>query len=193
MPAQASYDLTAPRIYLETGDVRVLRLTRGFHTVISAAQFEVVGGFKWSAQVCGDGRVYAARWAERNSLGSRRKFYLHRMITGAPFGMKVDHWNGDTLDNRDCNLRITTTDQNNANRVYSGVVGVILDPRSCLTKRYRARLGSRHLGYFLTEAEAAAAYDAAALETFGPYAVTNASGRNGAPDFPIVQQEEVPF
>lgn len=41
---------------------------------------------------------------------------LHRVIMNPPDGMVVDHINGDTLDNRKCNLRICTVATNNRNR-----------------------------------------------------------------------------
>lgn len=44
------------------------------------------------------------------------KVRLHRFITNCPKDMVVDHINGDTLDNRLCNLKITTQSENNKNR-----------------------------------------------------------------------------
>lgn len=41
---------------------------------------------------------------------------MHRLIMGFPVNMEVDHINGDTLDNRRCNLRICTHAENMANR-----------------------------------------------------------------------------
>lgn len=44
------------------------------------------------------------------------KVRLHRFITDCPKDMVVDHINGDTLDNRLCNLKITTQSENSKNR-----------------------------------------------------------------------------
>jgi hypothetical protein len=47
--------------------------------------------------------------------GKRRSLPLHRVIVSAPKGSTVDHLNGNTLDNRKANLRITTSSGNAKN------------------------------------------------------------------------------
>lgn len=51
-------------------------------------------------------KPYAIRNAAKEG-GGREYVKLHRLIVDAPFGKVVDHINGDTLDNRKANLRIT--------------------------------------------------------------------------------------
>jgi len=41
---------------------------------------------------------------------------MHRFLTDAPTGMKVDHDNHNTLDNTDDNLKVVTNAQNSRNR-----------------------------------------------------------------------------
>ncbi len=76
------------------------------------------------------------------------------MITGCPEGYEVDHISLDTLDNRSCNLRIVTHQQNQINHSLqrnnsSGVSGVDFYPRN---EKYRARIKVSqqeiHLGYY---------------------------------------------
>ena len=63
-------------------------------------------------------------YCKNNKIGM-----LHRFIMNCPDDMVVDHINHDRLDNRKCNLRICTKQQNNLNinvrsNNTSGVTGV---------------------------------------------------------------------
>lgn len=91
---------------------------------------------------------------------STRSQYLHRVLVDAPIGMCVDHINGNSLDNRLCNLRICTQNENcqNINRTsgLSKERGVSWEER---TKTWRARAIvngiTYRLGRFNTIEEAA--------------------------------------
>ncbi len=92
----------------------------------------------------------------------------------------IDHINGDGRDNRQANLRQANYSQNSQNRRKIGrqcgsqYKGMWLDKR---TRKWRAQIcfGGRkkHLGYYNDEAEAAMAYDAAALRYHGRFAKVN--------------------
>lgn len=87
--------------------------------------------------------------------------YLHRLITCAPKGAVVDHINGDGLDNRKSNLRVTNQTVNMANRTRnqannrSGFRGVCYIKEK---RKWRAEVNlnnkSHHLGYYSTPEEA---------------------------------------
>lgn len=105
---------------------------------------------------------------------------LHVLVNGTPLGMDTDHINGRSLDNRRENLRTATRSQNTANgrktskstsSRYRGVSWKAAHGGWHASIRVRGR--TRHLGVFATEDEAAAAYDAAAHENFGPFARFN--------------------
>ena len=106
--------------------------------------------------------------------------YMHRFILGLTDPrVKVDHINHDGLDNRRCNLRIGTHQQNVFNRrpnknASSRFKGVSWDSQN---KRWRAGIkfnGRLHyLGLFADEVEAASVYDGAALTLFGSRAYLN--------------------
>lgn len=80
----------------------------------------------------------------------RRRIAMHRLITGAPPELVVDHINGDTLDNRRSNLRIVTLRENAQNTAAhrdskSGLRGVAWDKSA---GRWRANALGKRLGYF---------------------------------------------
>jgi AP2 domain-containing protein/HNH endonuclease len=107
---------------------------------------------------------------------------LHRLIMNAPADKEVDHINGDTLDNRRCNLRICSHKENLRNQKLpknskSGYKGVTWYKR---IKKWRShiRLNKKqiHLGYFDDIKLAANAYNEAAIKYFGEFAKLNDLG-----------------
>lgn len=99
-------------------------------------------------------------------------------------GERVDHINHDKLDNRRENLRLATHQQNKWNvpkqkhrdgrqptSQYKGVS--LYKSNGKWTASIKAGERNIRLGYFLTEEEAARAYDAAAREHFGEFAYLN--------------------
>lgn len=99
------------------------------------------------------------------------EFLLHRFITGCPDNLVVDHINHNKLDNRRCNLRVVTVQQNLMNRK---VLGIYWDKSSskwsveigCNGKRYR-------LGKFKTYQEALSVRKQAERDYYGEYSFEN--------------------
>lgn len=84
---------------------------------------------------------------------------MHRFIMHARKGDIVDHINGNTLDNRKINLRITDVEGNSLNRKLnknntSGYRGVILLPNGKYMAQMRIRGDLVNLGTFETSNEA---------------------------------------
>lgn len=99
--------------------------------------------------------------------GKWRPVSLHRVITGAPKGVPVDHIDGNRLDNRRRNLRVCDKSTNGLNRhkkspgKSSRLLGVCFDNRAA---KWRATIQFRgvykHIGFYTTEEAAHIAYRA---------------------------------
>ena len=144
--------------------------------LVDAADFALVSQWKW--HVCNG---YAARSVYIPETQGSRMVLMHRFLLGISNPkIVVDHINCQTLDNRRANLRPATKSQNTAYQAkprrgsspYRGV--------SRSGKRNKPWQGSicvnqrnKSLGTFLTEEEAAHAYDRAARDAFGSFARLN--------------------
>jgi hypothetical protein len=116
--------------------------------------------------------LYAVGWKSPKAKG-QAAVRLHRLLTSAPKGTFVDHINGNTLDNRLENLRITdhTTNMRNTRKRKTGssiYKGVCFRPSR--TDKWEARVYFKGktvaLGYYQTEEQAALAYNNA-LDFYG--------------------------
>lgn len=108
------------------------------------------------------------RWAFRNGYALRytgprgkcRAVYLHRFLLGLVPGddIRVDHINGNKLDNRRANLRVCTDAQNQQNLHHCGPHRGASWHAKRGRWRARAMLDQKEhwLGYYDTEEEAAA-------------------------------------
>lgn len=127
--------------------------------------------------VCKYKWFYSSGYAMTKIKGSRT--YMHRLIMGAVPGEMIDHINGNTLDNRLCNLRFTNKSLNSINskkRVgtsskYRGVTW------HAQNKRWLAQTGikGKHIsiGCFKNEVDAAIAYNNYMINLYGSYAKPN--------------------
>lgn len=111
--------------------------------------------------------------------GKAKHQSLHRFILNALPGQYIDHINGNGLDNRRSNIRFCTIEQNQQNRKKeSGTKNRYKGTWFDLSRnKWRARIeakGVRHfLGSFITEYEAAIAYNRAAKIYHGEFARLN--------------------
>jgi len=153
-------------------------LKRGHVLIVDEDDFERVNNESWAIDTTG----YA--FARPYNKGERKTFRLHRFIMNAKPGEVVDHINGDKLDNRKENLRITDRKGNSQNRKksrsyknkstsskYKGVSWHEANKkwRACIYRNNK----STHLGYFEKEIEAAKAYNLKAIEYHGEFARLN--------------------
>lgn len=144
-----------------TATIHIDSKTYGHQRVlIDASDVEIVQAHTWRVNPADQkGAFYYVRTWGRTTEGKRSVLRLHRLLIDAP-GLEVDHVNGNPLDNRRCNLRAVTAQQNQWNRVRAR--GYAWDKQ---TERWKAHIHLNdkkiHLGYFETEDEARAAYLAA--------------------------------
>jgi len=158
----------------------VVPLTQGHEAIIDRRDVAAVSRHKWHA-VADNNTVYALT-SILNEDGQYRKVGLHAFIMGSKFGKRVDHRDGNGLNNRRGNLRFATASQNQWNKALSrnntsGYKGVRLDHRDNLNRKWRATIyydGKHHsLGYHATPEDDALAYDDAARNVFGEFARLN--------------------
>ena len=153
-------------------------LTQGCVTLISDCDYDWLMQWKWYVAVRRGGPA-AVRNSLRGEGGKRRTIYMSRQIIRAPTGTYVDHANHQTLDNRRANLRVCTNAQNVANQrkqagCSSRFKGVHRnEQRGKWQASIRASGKPTHLGLFTDELDAARAYNAAAIEEFGMFALLN--------------------
>ncbi len=156
--------------------MREIPLTQGQVALVNDEDFEELNKYSWQAF-----------WSEKAKAFYAKRgggFQMHRQIMAVTDPkIHVDHWDHNTLNNQRHNLRPCTCNQNQYNKrkypsssIYKGVTWFKR------TRRWQAYIRTpilsgrgikKHLGYFSDEVEAARAYDSAAREYFGEFALLN--------------------
>jgi hypothetical protein len=161
---------------MDDSKVCTIALTQGYFATVDADDYERLSQYKWHVEKSGN-TYYAVR------IEKGRAIKMHREILNAPDGLQCDHINHNGLDNRKCNLRLCTHQQNcfnkkplpNRTSKYKGVLWCIEH------KKWRAVIMHNgrqiHIGYFDYEQDAAIAYDDYAAELFGEFAYLNCAHR----------------
>lgn len=149
--------------------------SNGYVIRIDDCDLGLLSKHRWHVAATHKGNVTKC-YALRASGG--KTTYLHREVMRAKSGDIVDHINGDTLDNRRCNLRIVDKSVNVINRGVSNKTGFrgVHENRE---GKFRAmvQIGGKRFGsgYFGSAREAAEAYDRLAIEHHGAFAILNFS------------------
>lgn len=158
-------------------------LSQGKVAIVDDSDLALVSNYKWHAA---KRRTvwYAATVVKAKTRCGITLLYMHKLIFGVDKG-RVDHRNGNGLDNRRSNLRAATRTQNSQNSAkrhstngtpppspYKGV-SISRSKRNPWRARIKVERQEIILGYYKTQEEAARAYDAAALKYFGEFARLN--------------------
>jgi len=155
--------------------VKSISLSRGEVALVDDDDFDILSKHKWTYS----GNGYAYRMEYSNNCKTRRHILMHREIMDTPSGMDTDHINKNTLDNRRCNLRVCTTQQNTTCKVKqknntSGYRGVYWDKQhGCWRAAIQYYRKNHFLGLFKDKIDCAKAYDKAAGLYFKEFAVKN--------------------
>lgn len=157
------------------GDIAFVPLTKGYETVIDAADVPLVEGVSWTLHASRDGSLYAYR---KSPSPEKRTLWMHRVLMNAEEGVETDHRDRNGLNNRRSNLRAATSSQNKCNQKRrsdntSGFRGVVWDKQAKRWYAYIKLNGKRKLlGRFRSPEEAHAAYCVASAEVHGEFGRT---------------------
>lgn len=153
--------------------MKLIPLSKGLFAKIDDADYSLVAKFAWWSTTSPHSKT---NYAEGFISSRKKKIKMHHLITGE---RRVDHRNGDGLDNQRSNLRPCTHAQNMKNRrprsgTKAGFKGVYYSKGS---RKWVAEIVSdgqwHYLGLHLTPRQAALAYNEAAIKYHGEFARLN--------------------
>ena len=167
-----TYPATLPQRRKPVMAFKCISLPQDKVTIVDEYDYDWLNQWKWHC----DKKDYVIAY-DGGGRKNARYIRMHRVITNVSNNLQVDHINGDTLDNRRCNLRICTNQQNHRNKSKnfgnSLYKGVAWHKKAKKWEAYIKYNKKNHLGLFLTQEEAALAYNIAAKKYFGEFAKLN--------------------
>jgi hypothetical protein len=153
--------------------MKEIKLTQNQVALVDDEDFERLNQFKWCANKIGN-TFYAI--SSINIDGIKKNVYMHRYIIS---GKHIDHIDGNGINNQKINLRICTHKENMMNQYKRSNLSSIFKGVSFYkpTKKWRCQINingkNTYLGCFISEIEAAKAYNKKAIENYGKFANLN--------------------
>lgn len=165
--------------------MKQIPLTQGKVALVDDKDFDFLNQWKWYAAKHRD-TFYAVRMLPKSENPNRPIIKMHRLILGlSDSKIVVDHRDMDGLNNQRSNIRPANTSENNSNTKsyknssskYKGVTKRTYFINGAKYVYYVARIRKNYklfyVGHFKNEAEAAAAYNKAAIKIHGEFARIN--------------------
>lgn len=165
--------------------VKEIPLTQGKVALVDDEDYDLVSKYTWHSLKNGN-TFYASRSVGCRKDKTKTTSSMHRLIMNFPKSpLKIDHINGNGLDNTRDNLRICTNSQNQMNSTTkrggnssSHYKGVSWNKKS---GKWKASIGitingqykNIYIGMFLCEHKAAQVYNEVAVNYFGTFAKLN--------------------
>lgn len=145
---------------IDTSQSKLLHLTQNKQAIVDNDDYDKLSKYKWHSH------------KSRNTFYAERypNISMHSEIISCPKNMRIDHINGNGLDNRKSNLRIVTVRENAQNLYgskpktskYPGVYWNKADKRWYARIRIQGKL--HFLGSYSIEETAALRYKLACME-----------------------------
>ena len=158
-----------------------IALTQGKYALVDDTDYKWLRQWEWHYE-----KGYAARTRVNRDAPGPKNIYMHRTILKLKSKVfrkiQVDHIDGNGLNNQRSNLRVVNTSKNAMNRkkmsgCKSKYKGVTKRPAKYKKKQWQAsiRVNGKllYLGDYITQEQAALAYNDAALKHFGNFARIN--------------------
>lgn len=169
----------------EAEGIVLIPLTKGYSAIVDIEDAHLVISYRWQARIDkkegSQRRHIYAKTKIPLPRGGTKTILMHQLIFGdLSEGREVDHRDNDGLNNRRDNLRSASRSQNLGNRRKQEAAASSIYKGVCFCKqtgRWAASITlhgkNRWLGRFSTEANAAQAYNFAAVDAFGDFAFLN--------------------
>lgn len=159
--------------------MKYISLNRDYHAMVDDEDFDELSKYKWFISKTPN-TIYAKRSIKKDTFWSTQR--MHNFLI--PEAKRIDHINGNGLDNQRENLRPATPGENSRNLPNwrklnkSGYLGVSWSNSrkkwvASIAKTEGGRIKHWFLGHFNDPIEAARVRDLSAIELHGEFATLN--------------------